>query len=100
MNRIKGMVVEILASDTLLIEVSFEGRFNHDDLPDFVKVQFNELSPPYLKGVPEHEAFNTLNNSLLGQKVSANIGAPDADGIYRGKVTCEGSYYRNKKKFI
>jgi hypothetical protein len=35
MKRIKGNVVEILAADTVLIEVAFVGKFNSSDLPDF-----------------------------------------------------------------
>jgi hypothetical protein len=50
--------------------------------------------------VPPEEAVSVLNKKLLGQKVSSNIGAPDQEGVFRGKVVCEGSFYRGKKKFL
>lgn len=100
MERIKGIVAEVLAADTLLIEVAFVGNFNQRGLPGLVKVRFEALSPPFLKGVPPEQAIDVLNKTLLGQRVAANIGNPDASGVFRGKVTCDGPYYRRKKKFL
>lgn len=94
MDRIKGTVVEILAADTILVDVAFIGKFNAHNLPDVVKIRFSDLSPPYLRDATPEQAVSVLNNRLLGQRISANIGAPDAEGDFRGKVVCEGSFYR------
>ncbi len=100
MNLIKGDVVEIISADTLLIEVRFIGNFNSKGLPDLIKVRFSALSPPYTKGVAPEYIVETLNKTLLGVYVSANVSGPDLNGVYKGKVTREGAYFRRKKKFM
>ncbi len=98
MKRIKGNVVEILAPDTVVIEVVFVGKFNSSDLPDLVKVRFSELSPPYPKHLQPEQVVEALNGSILGAYVSANINGPDSHGIFTGKISREEPAFRGKRR--
>jgi hypothetical protein len=100
MKRIKGNVVEILAPDTVLIEVAFVGKFNSSDLPDLVKVRFSELSPPYPKHLEPEQVVEALNGSILGAYVSANINGPDSHGIFAGKISREEPAFRGKRRSL
>ena len=100
MDSIKGMVIDILSEDTILIEVAYVGNFNSFELDDLVKVRFSAISPPYAKGMQGEELIQELNNSILGAYVSANIGSQDTEGIYKGKISREEPSFRGKRKSI
>lgn len=100
MDRIKGVIAEVLAPDRVLMEIDFIGTYNRHDYPDFVQVRFTDLSPPYIKDVSEVEIVPTLNKCILGAQASVQVRARDPDGALVGRLQLEGVRFRGKRKHV
>lgn len=98
MDRVKGRIVDILSESCLLLEIDFNGNYNHSNYPDSVKVHFEEITPPYLKNVAENEKINVLRRRALGEIASIQVRRRISEDEISGRVQLEGAKFRKKSK--
>lgn len=100
MDRVRGHVIEVLAPNRVLFEISYVGSYNKGGYPDYVAVRFTDLTPPFLKNVAEAEAMLVLNKNILGVEASLQVRSKDQDGTQVGRLKLEGVRFRRKRKLL